>query len=75
MPAVSVWERVYPDQGVVKPCGRLIRWKRFGFNPVSGVAEQLVQLHRDQRPVASDIFIRRPKLARPLPGFVEHPAV
>ena len=42
MPAVSVGERVYPDQGMVKPRGGLIRWKRFGFYPVSGITEQLV---------------------------------
>ena len=42
MPAVSVGERVYPDQGMVKPRGDLIRLKRLGFDPIFSIAEQLV---------------------------------
>ena len=75
MPTVSVGERVYPNQGMVKPRDGLIRCKRLGFDPIFRIAEQLVQLDRDQRPVASDILVRRSKPARPVPGFVEHPAV
>ena len=42
MSAVSVGERVYPDQGVVKPRDGLIRCKRLGFDPIFSIAEQLV---------------------------------
>jgi hypothetical protein len=46
MAAISVGEGMYPDQGMVKPCGQFIRWKRIVFDPISRIAEQLIQLDR-----------------------------
>ena len=58
MAAISVGERMYPNQGMVKPCGQFIRRKRFVFDPVLRIAEQLIQLDRDQGPIATDVLAR-----------------
>src|SRR5580698_3079403 len=63
------------DQPVVIAGGNLEGRIRAVLDLSARVAQHLIEAYRDLKPGHSDVLIRPPRLARPLPGLIEHALV